>query len=407
MQMQEMKSAGGLVKACSVSLALGALLPGARSEEILFQEQVKPLGQKPAEEKYYEWGGIKVRPSVAGGAYYDDNIFISRTNQASDLVWNFTPSVAAGLGNIRDLSGNFVSFSYTPNVVLFTDHGSQSTVDHFLNLLAQWQMNKLTLGLGQTVQDSTGTAADVGNRFSQKVYTTRLASRYTYSEKTSFGLDARQTISDYGALNSYNEWAVTGLADYRLSPKLTLGAGVVYQIRDIGNSENQESQQILLRAAYQVTGKLSLDASIGTELRQYQGGRSDDPSLVFSLGGAWQPRLGTNLRLEAFRRDQSSVVLGGQNYIATGFNAVVSQVFYSKYQLNLNGGYQNADYHATAVGAAATRNDDYYSAGVSVSSSLTEKWNVELYYLHRENVSSTQTSSFANNQVGLKTSYRF
>ena len=66
-----------------------------------------------------------------------------------------------------------------------------------------------------------------------------------------------------------------------------------------------------------------------------------------------------------------------------------------------------APYSRFGAPSVATRNDDYFNAGLSVSSNLTEKWNAELYYLYRKNVSSTQASSFSNNQVGLKTSYRF
>ena len=156
--------------------------------------------------------------------------------------------------------------------------------------------------------------------------------------------------------------------------------------------------------------KVSLSGSVGTEWRQHQGGLKDDPSLIFSLGGSWSPREGTSISLEAHRRNQTSITLANsaQSYLLTGFYGTVRQRFYRKYAVSLTGGYDNADYQANVAGVSANRHDEFFSVSPAVDCEFNDRWTASFFYLYRENASTgTGANGFSNNQVGLRTSYRF
>ena len=394
------------LRICAALLFLTALLPGSHAEEALLNERGSAK-RIDLPETFLKWGAFNVRPQVGGSVYYDDNFRTTPTNAQKDLIWNISPSVSGGLGNVRDLSGNLLLLNYAPNLVFFTDHDQNNSFDNVLSLLGQLQFSKLTLQLQQAYQNITAAVGDVGDRIEQTLYTTRLAGRYAYSSKTYFGLTAMQTIADYGQLNGFNEWTFDGLVDYKLTDKVTLGVTGGYKLRDVQGGANLTSEQVQVRGEYLLTGKLSLDGSIGADFRQFQGGLNEPASLIFSVGGAYRPKPGTSIRLEAARRDQCSILFGGQNFITTGFTATFSQQFWRKYAINLTGGYENADYRSTTLNTASVnRNDDNYLIAPSINAYLTSKWQVNVYYQYRENISSGNFS-FVDNQVGLRSNYKF
>jgi hypothetical protein len=276
-------------------------------------------------------------------------------------------------------------------------------------LAGQYTFTKLSLGLAHSYNASSGGLVEVGDRVDRRIHNTILTSRYQFSTKTSFEVNFRQTIAEYNGLSveGYNEWMNQDWVNYELTEKVTVGLGATVGLRDVKGSPNETFEQGLVRAGYHITEKVDATASMGAEFAQFEGGRSRGPSFVFSVGALYRPRSKTEVSLEAFRQDQSSVVARSQNYTTTGLRASVRQRIRTKWSVALNGGYQHSDFHSTEEGASANRDDDYWYVGPEVNYTLTDRWNVGVFYQHRENTSSDTAFEFVNNQVGLRSSFRF
>jgi hypothetical protein len=379
---------------------------GAEEPAPAATEAVKPA---PEEFNVLRYGIFDVRPFMLVGVLWDDNIRIRSTNEQRDVVWTISPGLQIGAGAYRDQSGNYVSLDYRPDIIRYSRHDEHDSLDHLVNFQAQRKWDKLTLGVGQAYQAGSGGFTEALNRVERAIYVTTLRGAYQYSDKTSFEVIGRQNISDYSPqLNSYNEWVNQNWVNYQWTPKVTVGGGFTIGYRDIQGSANQTYEQVLLRAFYTMTDKLKANGSLGVELQQYQRGGDRGPIFVFSLGGTYTPRDRTSIMLEAYRREQNSVVLTDQNYTATGISGSVRQQVWDRLSVNVTGGYEEGSYHATgAAGAGPKRTDKYFYVGPGIDYSITQRWLIGVFYQHRENSSSVAAFDFVNNQAGLRTSFRY
>src|SRR5439155_3863109 len=121
----------------------------------------------------------------------------------------------------------------------------------------------------------------------------------------------------------------------------------------------------------------------------------------FTLGATYRPLENTAIKLDAYRRSQTSVVLKDQNYTTTGFSAGVRQLLFENYAVNLTGGYEASDYTSNRPGVAATRNDKYFFIQIGLDWNPMDRVTVGAFYQYRDNDSSDPHHSFNNHQVGL------
>ena len=75
--------------------------------------------------------------------------------------------------------------------------------------------------------------------------------------------------------------------------------------------------------------------------------------------------------------------------------------------LGLAAGYENSDFFAATGGVSATRNDDYWFIEPSLDVLITRWLSAGVYYLHREDSSNIDFSSWYDNQVGVRATVRF
>jgi hypothetical protein len=390
-----------------------ALLTGVIGS-IYAQEQVyTPLPQREIEpsleERFFKWGPFEIRPSAAASVTYDDNLELDASGEIDDFIWTFSPSVTVGTGAYRSRDETYLSLDYTPSLLIYTDHDQYNALDHNLNAFGQWKGSKLTLGLGQSYLALSGGLIEASDREERDLYVTLLRTKYDMSDKTSFEVNGRMTISDYESFNSYNEWLNENWFNYHWTEKVTVGAGATFGWRDVkgDRNPNETLQQGLVRAIYTVTEKVYLNASAGAEFRQFQGGEDEGPAFVFSLAATYRPLERTFLTLEAYSQENVSLVSRGQKFTATGVRGTVRQEMFNRAAVSLVAGYQNSDYDETDPTVSTDRNDDYFYVGPAFDYSITERWTVGVFYQYRENASNDPSFEFENNQAGLRTAYRF
>jgi hypothetical protein len=405
----------GVVKSCCVLLLMTGLAsrgaaqnsPGGavygdtvpHGSAVVYPEQ---LYQDESHYGVIKIGPVNVHPNITAGLTYDDNLNIKNVNRVDDFYFDISPGFRAIIGENRD---KFISLTYHPRIIVFAQEDQNNSVDQDANLLAQWHFNKLTLAAGQGFQLYSGNEIDAGARVDRKSYITTLGAIFNYSEKTSFELNLRQTIADYGtSFSDFNEWVASPYMNYQITDKVKLGLGVTAGFLDTRSGPNQTYEQGLVRAVYKLTEKIDARAQVGAEIRQFQNGGDDGPTPVLSIGATYRPREKTQLGLGAYRRQQNSVSLTNQNYEVTGVNASINQQLREKLSASLLAGYDYADYKGTLAGVAANRVDKYYYLQAGLNFQITPKWSAGAFYTHRHNDSKgTGSTRFTNNQVGLQT----
>src|SRR5713226_3661233 len=352
---------------------------------------------------------------------YDDNIFISHTDRVSDYYFAIEPMLTIGCGDIEGRGGNYIRLDYMPSVILFVDHSAEDTVEHLIRLEGQYRFSRLTLNLSQDVAildganlnstlDTTGLQAnlDVSARTRLNLFTTRLRANYELSGKLFLTGEFDASIYDYPDFISSEIFSGGLYINYNWTPKVVVGIGGIagYDLVDDPNPD-QTFEQANVRINYQMTGKLSLTASGGVEFRQFEGHRGERISPVFEAGAVYHPFDGTTVTLTGSRRMLNSGFFPDQDFAATSVTLRIQQRLLQRIYLGLAAGYENADYFSTVNGVSATRDDDYYFVEPSVDVLITRFWSAGVYYLHREDISSSDFFSFYDNQVGVRTTIRF
>ena len=381
------------------------------------------------------------------GATYDDNIFLEPSGQTrADLFFTLQPTVVLGLGGGQGggEKDNLVRFSYSPQALLYVDHGELDTVQHFVSLSGTYHFNRLTVRGLQEVQilDNTdvgnphpssqispvpggaGTGAngtpvannpvssinlDVGQRTRYNLYNTSLSGNYYLSDKLSFDLSGQVNISDYaGELYSTRQLSGSGFFNYSATGKTTVGVGFTggYVVADRPNPD-QSFEQVNLRLSYVPGPKLIFSGQVGLEFRQSTDRDNTAVTPVFDLSVTYNPFDGTAFTLSGNRQVYTSAVLAGQDYRLTGFTLSFSQRFFQRFFTRLSIGYTNTDYVATVGNVAASRTDDYFFFQPGLDYNLRENLTVGGFYSRRQSASSQGNRNFSDNQVGARVSYAF
>jgi hypothetical protein len=384
--------------------ALAALGLPASAVDIVIPK-IKPAEEEldPIRHRGLRLSIFDVAVNIAASAIYDDNIYISGRKPAGDLTISFTPGFNASTGGPDEKS---LALAYTPNFVFFVEQGKNNSIEHAASLAARWPMAKLTLGMGESFQSTSGSVTDVGNRVNQQSYSTTLTSHYAWTEKTSFEINGTYNIHDYKNLIGSEDWSDANWINYQIKPKLSLSLGLTLGYNNVQRQPSQTYEESSVRATYIVTGKISVNGSIGGQWRQFGGGVPQQFGMIFGLGASYLPRDGTFFTLESHRRNDNSAVLAGQNYTTTGLNVSVRQRVFDKLFVILAGGIDQADYTATTTRVVATRKDTYYTGRLGLDYRVSDRWQAGVFYQYRRN-NSTGPFGFDDNQFGVQGSYSF
>src|SRR5260221_3440150 len=295
-----------------------------------------------------QWGPFDVHLNAEASVVYNDNIYIRQSHKTGDLIWTLAPDLAIGAGDYLRKEESWLAIDYSPSFILFTDHGGNDAVDQDGRLNFEWRPASWTFGLKQGYRQNSGPVVEAGGRVNRSIYDTDFYIKYDLSSKTTFELDADQSINDYDQpLFSYNVWTAAAWMDYWVTPKVKLGVGATGGFLDVARNPNQTYQQGLVRAEYDMTENLAIRGSVGGEAREFQSGQGSRVNGVFALGGTYQPWPNTTFLFDAYRRDRSCLVAAGEHFTVTGFSAGICQVIADKYTLSVMGGLDNSEYYAT------------------------------------------------------------
>lgn len=396
--------------------------PEKASQEVVGQTAAKAT---------LRFGGLDVFPHAAVSAVYDDNLFISHENTVSDLEWSLAPglTMVAGdvstylpgsvtLSQVRDLLDyslvedsakpqRFAGVDYTPSINLFTDHDANNNVDHFAGLSAGYAFSRLAVGLDQDFSRVADKANEVGSRVVRTLYETKLRTRYEFSDRSNLEVNGKYTGYDYAEARyqGFQEVKNEDWFNRQMGAKVSAGLGVVFGFVFPEINADQTYQQVLLRGIYRLTGKLDVRLMAGGEYREYENGRAATIDPVFGIAAIYQPSERTTLTLDGHRMDQPSP-FGDYNYVTLGVYAGVRQTIVGSWSVGLSGGYDSIEYVRSRSSANGNRSDGYLSLRASVDYDMNSHIKWALFYILRQNDSTSQNYEYENNMVGLQVTWR-
>lgn len=350
----------------------------------------------------------RIRPIVSTGVVYDDNIFISNSDRRGDVIFNIGGGLAFELGDYRTLENNYLLLEYIATGYFFSKYTEQNAFNQSAALLGQYRFNQLAVQLESTYQYLTGAERQIGGFADRNLIFNDLRFIYDWSEKTTFDLELSQDSYIYD--NEYNSayyfQAMAGM-DYLVFPKVRLGLEGGAGFVEADNNPGQTFQIINARAKYDLTGKVAIKATGGVQFNQYDGARDAQAFPIFSLGAEYLPFPNTAISLVGYRNLLVSPSLNNQDYWATGIELGITQTIAQRFQLGLNGGYENDEYVSNRRGVRATRVDNYFYIQPNVSYNFLKYLTASVFYLHRLNDSTKTVDTWYDNQVGFELSAAF
>ena len=346
-------------------------------------------------------------------ATYDNNIFISHTDEQEDFIFTIAPGLAVGRGDFKNElanlgsyedrfnpdrsamvdAANYIYVHYVPSVTLFAEHSSENSFDHDVTLDGQYEWKRLTIGLKARFQTMNLPDVDLGQRVERRLFTGALTSKYDYSAKTSFELNFFNYVRDHlGRGVNTAEYRLQGWLNYQVRPKISLGVGFTCGLVDPSQGPKQNYEQVLVRLRYRATEKIRFDLTGGGEIRNIHG-VTNDTNGIFSLGVSYAPFGGTSIYLQGYRRTVTSASIIPSNYNVTGVDAQIRQRFARRYYFVLAAGYQNVDY--SNFSSANQRHDEIFYIHPSLGIDVTSWLSCEIGAEYREDASNRVTTSFS------------
>ena len=177
------------------------------------------------------------------------------------------------------------------------------------------------------------------------------------------------------------------------------------------NSDRNLSQTYLepsLRVIYDYSAKTNFFGNVGYSFRNFDGpgAINDAGSTSFELGMNWAVTRATSAHLAAYRTFHPSFVTAFEDYNVTGFRLGADHALPRDFTLGVETAYENADYFSTIQAADASRADEYWRVGTTLSHpiNLTRRFpgTISAFFYWNENQSSDNRFGFDQYFTGVR-----
>lgn len=353
----------------------------------------------------------------------ESNVLQSSSEEESDTVFIFSPGLELVVGrpDETDFAGrllyrqNFMRYSSLneddattaadENLdASFTDVTAEATLTNGATTydgsvrFYQTQSNSVSGGV-----DGSPDTPVIGAAIERDVTSINNYVELEFSPKTSFGMGLDYNSVDYdesgtlGYTDSSN-WSVPADFYYEISPKIDLSLSYRYRSVDVESTQPDAVDQFLMIGLRgQLTPKLKGFLKVGAVHRSPDEGDSEtEPSVSMNLSYQATPLL--EMGANAYR-DFGVAQTGGATTIRTGaalrakYN--ISPMFHASGRIGL----YRTEY--------PTRDDDFYSMGVSMTYTPNEYVSVSGGYTYANNASSSDPHEFKNNILELSAMFRY
>jgi hypothetical protein len=353
---------------------------------------------------------------------WNDNVFIQPDNEVEDFIFTFSPGLALGyldeesrLEKFLDreerasraliYEGSYLLLDYTPSFVVFLENDDEHSFDQDARLEARWQLSKLSVAAMARFVSAHETNTELNARIEHTGVSAGLAARYQFGERMSAELGAYFSDDEYEQASGNTEYRGEGFVNYEVSPLLRFGVGVSFGIVEVEEASKQTFERVLARGTYSLSEKVEAVVQGGVEWRQSDGAGEDRTNPIWEVELIYTPAELTRVSVDVYRRVLSSISQPEDFVETTGVALRFARTLRTGLRLTAEGGYRLSEYTDSTGGPE--RSDDYFYARLALLYNFAAWGSAGVSYEYRNNDSSRQTSSFANNQLALEVSVTF
>lgn len=319
----------------------------------------------------------KLRVFASGGVRHDSNVFLTNTNEQSDVMWSARPGFQYSYGD-EQARLQFLT-DYSAQFNFFEKFATQDSVNQFLSMSLGYRLKKTSFKLGGRITDVTGGDLDVGGQAQRLQFSPELQMIYEVSEKVRIGISGQLQRSHYDSLLSSTTWRFGFFADYAFSPQFRLGVQFNEMVQNVEQSGRQTGEDFLMRVEWEAFKKLSLTGTWGMSvLHTVSAGDKALTNGALGFRYALSPK--TTLNVNLYARAQNSPSLTGQYFQSEGVSVGIQQQMGSKINLGADLGYETSKYSSYLAGVASNRLDNVVYVRPWMKYTLHRHLSLELFY---------------------------
>ncbi len=350
----------------------------------------------------FELGPLILRPHPFYRFLYGDGIQAATNQVLTTSIQTVSPGLQVDIGR-------HWSLDYTPTWTLYSDHHFRDTFDQAVKLAWGTTYEDWILGASQSYATTSTPLIETGTQTDQENYSTAINLSYLINTKMSLDLAFNQDINSAAQLQSTRQWSTLDWVNYQFWPRLSAALGAGFGYVDVETGANMTYEQFQGRVGWRATDKVSFQIHGGLEDRQFLvSGASDALNPVAGAMIQYQPFEYTKLSLNADQTVATSLLTGTGTQITenSSIQANINQRLWEHWYLNMGGGYNTTKYTA-ATGAATSRQDDYYSFNVRLSTTFLKRGTIAAFYQISDNSSDQSGFTYSSHQVGLELGFRY
>ncbi|MGL4401229.1 MAG: hypothetical protein ACRCXD_15270 [Luteolibacter sp.] len=350
-------------------------------------------------------GGLELGVVVA--AAYNTNIFLSKTDAVSDMVYRFAPLIAYTQGDTKVGEGGYVRAAYQPALVLYGSESGNNRVDQSAGLEAGWKGKLSKFTYQGDVRKSGDATADTGTQTDRLELENEIRAAWLASEKVSLEVAAGGSQAEYENSSLVDSGRYYGEVAVRYAYSAKTEVGVFYQAGrlKISGADSQTIQQVAGSLNWQPREKISFKINAGAELRKANGSSTTNP--VVDARVDWTPREGSRFFLTAYQRQEVSALNEGQIYEVKGITAGLSQRLGGNWAFRLDGGYEVADYLSDSTTGASSREDTIWFVRPSLNYQFSNQLDCAIFVEASDNDSTDADFGYEATLTGVELNYNF
>ncbi|BDS07614.1 hypothetical protein NT6N_26540 [Oceaniferula spumae] len=350
--------------------------------------------------------------SASAGVRYEDNIFLTSTNEKSDVI----TTISATLRFVSAEDGaaeNTFSVAYSPSYSMYASDSDSNNLGHALTFTLGKEMPKTSIRFNLSYSKSSGSNRFVSGIVDHGSLNAGLSISHLLTGKTSLNLGFGYGFDNFGngALFDNNSYNVRLGLRYQATGKISVGPYVSYRNTDLSDGGGSFDQAVYgygVSATYRVTGKTTLTGSIGGSTNSFSdsGSGSDESALTWSIGANHQISEKTSIRASFYRNYKASYTFEDAGYLATGLALSATHTVSDRLSLYATVTYENDDYFR-ATNSSYRLEEDYYSLVLGSNYRFSNGLSVGANAKYQTNDSTQALNEFDGLSFGITASYNF
>lgn len=361
--------------------------------------------------------GLVLRPKIALGMRFDDNIYATADNEIDDLVVTLSPSLEAQ----SDWQRHALNLSAGANIARYQDYATENTEDYWLDIKGRYDLAEGTNLFGgarhayahESRESADELAAAAPTTYSEDVLYAGIQQRFASRFGLRLGGSYRQLDYD-NVPNQINDdrdrEVLTGAArlgyamgnGYQWFAQASLDQRR-YRLALDDNGDHRDSSGYRLQTGVQWQhGPWRGDAYVGHMGQDYDDHALRDVSAVdFGASMNWQASPQTTWHVAVERSIEETTLAGASSYLWTTLSAGVSHKLRPDLSITGSIGMMEADYQGDA------REDDFIEAALGLKYELNRHSYLATSYRFLERDSNDDTVDFDRNQLSLLLGWQF